>query len=204
MHEQEVSNRRQLKLQKDLNWQKKINPGVTWIGNRTSFLCQCWLVSQVTFLQQFVQATFKSPKLSELLALFRNPKIISRIPQISELHSTSFSNIYLNPKNFLPPLEKNLVDLPPPVQERSLTPFPQRLFGEVRTSCHRLGQSSAASHNRSDHFHKQGRMGLLDSSQSRTSTAHLGLAGALISLGAGIAEEISKTFLSTWSAFLDG
>lgn len=69
MHEQEVSNRRQLKLQKDLNWQKKINPGVTWIGKRTSFLCQCWLVSQVTFLQQFVQATFKSPKLSELLAL---------------------------------------------------------------------------------------------------------------------------------------
>lgn len=96
------------------------------------------------------------------------------------------------------------MDLPPPVQERSLTPFPRRPFGEVRTSCHRLGQSSAASHNRSDHCHEQGRMGLLDSPQSRTSTAHLGLAGALISLGAGIAEEISKTFLSTWSAFLDG
>lgn len=29
MHEQKVSNRRQLKLQKDLDWQKRINPRVT-------------------------------------------------------------------------------------------------------------------------------------------------------------------------------
>lgn len=153
MHEQEVSTRRQLKLQKYLNWQKIINPRVTWMGNSTSFLCQCWLASQIIFLQQFVQATFKSPKLSELSALFRSLKIISRLPEFSELHSTSFVNVSLDPKNFSSPLEKNLVDLPPPAQERSITPLLLRPFDEFRTSWHRVGQSGAAFCRCSGHFH---------------------------------------------------
>ena len=36
------------------------------------------------------------------------------------------------------------------------------------------------------------------------STAHLGLAGALVFLGAGLAKDTFKTFLSTYSASLDG
>lgn len=168
MHEQEVSNRRQLKLQKYLNWQKIINPRVTWIGSRISFLCQCWLVSHITFLHQFVKPTFKSPKLSEILALFRHPIIISRLPGISELHFTSLSNVYLNPKNYFPLLEKYLLDLSPPAQESSLISFPQRVSDEVGTRWHRVRQSGAVSHNHLGSFHGRGRMGLLDSSQSRT------------------------------------
>lgn len=153
MHEQEVSNRRQLKLQKYLNWQKIINPRVTWIGSRISFLCQCWLVSHITFLHQFVKPTFKSPKLSEILALFRHPIIISRLPGISELHFTSLSNVYLNPKNYFPLLEKYLLDLSLPAQESSLISFRQRVSDEVGTRWHRVRQSGAVSHNHLGSFH---------------------------------------------------
>lgn len=137
------------------------------VGNRTSFLCQCWPFSQILFTQLFVQATFKSSKLSELLVLFRNPKTCSRLPQILELLPTSFNNICLNLKNVFPPLEKSLVDLPPFVWEGSLTLLPQRPFDELRTNGHRIQQGRNVFHNHSGHFHEWQRMGILDSSQSR-------------------------------------
>lgn len=87
MHEQKVSNRRQLILQKDLNCQKIINPRVTcW---KQHFFSLPMLAVFPNFIYtEFVQATFKSSKLSELLALFRNPKTCSRLPQILELLPT--------------------------------------------------------------------------------------------------------------------
>lgn len=80
------------------------------------------------------------------------------------------------------------MDLPPPVPERSLTPFPQRPFDEDRTSWHGVRQSSAAPVIAQAISMGKGGWTSWTHPTAGQSTAHLGLAGALVFLEAELAE----------------